>query len=581
MSQESSSTRSFASRYSESLSHLEQGLTLLEAGDMESAIAELQMALRYDRENTLAHGNLGLIYCQLGQLDKAASAYRVALDLEPADPWLHRGLGAVYEAKGQLSQAQDEYRRAIELDPGDAGGRYELGNTLLAEKKLEEAVDAFCDALEVDPTLDAARNRLAGIYRGRGMNDAALKQYGIVAQRNRDSETGEVAMQRMALIGQPLWPLARRNPAHTAYEPSLLAPPLGIRWQFDTPGDVTAPLIAFNGVVYAACQVGRAGGSALYALDAVTGEEVWHFTVPGKAVSITSAPAAHDGLVLFGTSAGTLYALDAAVGRVAWQWDTRGAIRAAPVIYTPSTPNRAPRAAGDLVYTGSEDGHLYALDLLTGRERWHLETGGIIAVAPAIAEGQVLLGSGDRRFRAVDARTGAELWSANVGEAIGTPVVLGPTVFVVADEHLLYALVTASGERRWIARFRPLRGSSFSDMAAWDGRLYLSYGNVLAALDIISGQIEWEVPVMGVEALSAPALAGQVLYVATTTPGELYAFDIARGRKRWEHALSHPLTTPPTVTPRIILVGSAGSLQEVSPGRRVWAGKVFALGPLS
>jgi len=581
MSQENS-TRRFISRYQESLTHLERGLAFFEAGDVDGAIDELEMALRYDRENSLAHGNLGLIYRDLGRLDKAERAYHVALELEPADPWLHRGLGAVYEAKGQLDQAQEEYRRAIELDPTDAPGRCELGNALLAEGKLEEAVDAFCDALEIDPALDAARNRLAGIYRGRGMNEAALKQYGIVARRNKDNDVGEVAMQRMSLVGRPLWPMARRDPARTAHEPSLLAPPLGILWDFDAPGDIVAPLIAFNGVVYVACTAGRAGGGLLYALDAVTGEEMWHFIVPGgNTVSITTTPAAHDGLVLLGTSNGTLYALDAAVGRIAWHWDTRGAIRGAPAIHTRRVgpADSTPRVAANVVYVGSEDHRLYALDLLTGRQRWYLETGGAVTVAPAVAGGLVFVGA-DRRFRAVDAETGVEQWSANIGTAICPPVLLGPTVFVATAEHELYALVTASGERRWIARFKPTPGD-FSALAAWESRLYLSYGSVLAALDIISGQIEWEVPVPEVKALSAPALAGQMLYVAATHPGRLYAFDTARGRKRWEHELPYPLATPPSATHRAILVGSVGSLREMSSGRRVWAGTVFCLGPVS
>ncbi len=566
MSQEDlTARRRFANRYEESLAHLEEGLARLEAGDVTGAIEKLETALRYDRENTLAHGNLGLIYRQLGQLEKAEDAYRVALDLEPADPWLHRGLAVVYEAQGRREQAQREYRRAIELDPADAEGRYELGNLLLVERKLEEAVDAFCDALEIDPTLDAARNRLAAIYRGRGMNEAALEQYGIVAQRNRGNQIGDVATQRMALIGHPQWPMARRDPARTAHEPSLLTPPAATQRQFDTPGEIGAAPILFNGVVYVACQAGRDGGGVLIALDNVTGEELWRFAVPRDA-QISTTPAAHDGLVLLGASNGVLYALDAAIGRIAWQFETRGAIRAAPAL------------VGNVVYVGSDDRHLYALHLLTGRERWRVETGGAVA-APAVDKGRVFVGAGDRRFRALDAKTGAELWSATIGQPARMPVIVGPTVFVPTADCQLYALVADSGARRWIARFKPMR-DGFSDMAAWESRLYLSYGHVLAALDIISGQIEWEVPVTDVAALSAPALAGQMLYVTATNPGRLYAFDTARGRRRWEYALPYPLTTSLVVSHRTILVGGAASLRETIPGRQTWAGTLFALGPL-
>lgn len=561
----------FASRYQQSLAHLERGLLRMETGDVNGAIDELEMALRYDRENTLAHGNLGLIYHQMGHFDKAEDAYRAAVELEPRDPWLHRGLGAVYEAKGQLEQAQEEYRLATELDPTDAVGRYELGNALLAEKKLEQAVDAFCNALEIDPTLDEARNRLASIYRGRGMNQAALEQYNIVARRNKGNPHGKIAAQRISLIGHPQWPMARRDPARTAHEPSSLTPPLGIRWQFDMPGGVTAPPIMFNGVVYVVCEVEREKGSMLHAVDAVTGEEVWRFTVLGgvSPASISTTPTAHDGLVLAGTTDGTLYALDAAVGRIAWQWDTGGAIRADPIV------------SKNVVYVGSEDGHLYALDLLTGKKRWDVETGGAITIAPALAEGLVFVGSGDQRLRAVDAKTSTVKWSVSTGKIVSIPAILGPTVFVTNTEHELYALVSASGKRRWASQFKSPRGGGFSNMAAWDGRLYMSLDNVLAALDIISGQIEWEMSLPNVSALSAPALAGQILYVAGLNPGQLYAFDTVRGRKRWEHELPVPLSTPPVVTHHAILVGSASYLRGDAPGQQTRAGTVFALGPTS
>ncbi|MBU0495415.1 MAG: PQQ-binding-like beta-propeller repeat protein [Chloroflexi bacterium] len=567
MPPEKRSARSFASRYQESLAYLEKGLSFLEAGKAEEAIAELNMALRYDRENTLAYGNLGLVYRQLGRLDQAARMYDVALELEPRDPWLHRGRGAVYEAQGQLSQAQEAYRRAIELDPTDAEGRFELGNALLGEKKLEAAVDAFCEALEIDPLLYEARNRLASIYRGRGMHEAALEQYSIVVQYNKDQSAGLIAAERMAIMGRALWPMIRRDPAASAHDAILLPPPLGIHWRFDGPGAVVAPIIAFNGVVYAVCRVGREGGNILYALDAVTGEEVWHF-IPTGGVTITASPAAQDGLILLGTNQGTLYALDAAVGRVAWQWDTQGAIQAAPVV------------TQDTVYVGTMGGCLAALDLLTGQEQWCVETGNAIHMAPVVAQGRVFVSDRAGRFRALDITTGRELWSVSVSDIPSMPMVLGPTVFVPTVEHELYALVAATGQRRWIARFKPLRSGGFSDMTGWESRLYLAYGHVLAALDIMSGQIEWEVPIAEDETpLSAPALAGQMLYVSAGSPGRLFAFDIAQGRRRWTYELPYPVTTPPTVIPGAVLLGSAGSLRELNANRRVWAGTIFCLGP--
>ena len=59
----------------------------------------------------------------------------------------------------------------------------------------------------------------------------------------------------------------------------------------------------------------------------------------------------------------------------------------------------SPTVAGDAVYVGSDDGHLYALDATTGAERWRFEVGGDVYSSPAVAAGTVYLGSGSGSIR--------------------------------------------------------------------------------------------------------------------------------------------------------------------------------------
>jgi outer membrane protein assembly factor BamB len=61
----------------------------------------------------------------------------------------------------------------------------------------------------------------------------------------------------------------------------------------------------------------------------------------------------------------------------------------------------SPIIADGVVYIGSDDGHLYAVDRQTGQELWRFETGGNIISTPAVSEGVVFFGSQDFYLYAV------------------------------------------------------------------------------------------------------------------------------------------------------------------------------------
>jgi len=66
-----------------------------------------------------------------------------------------------------------------------------------------------------------------------------------------------------------------------------------------------------------------------------------------------------------------------------WSHTTGGMITSSPVV------------AGGVVYVGSYDGKLYALDAMTGARKWNYTTGGLIDSSPAVADGVVYVGSDD------------------------------------------------------------------------------------------------------------------------------------------------------------------------------------------
>jgi outer membrane protein assembly factor BamB len=57
--------------------------------------------------------------------------------------------------------------------------------------------------------------------------------------------------------------------------------------------------------------------------------------------------------------------------------------------------------AHGVVYVGSNDSHLYAVDAKTGREKWKFKTGGKVLSSPAVANGVVYVGSEDGYLYAI------------------------------------------------------------------------------------------------------------------------------------------------------------------------------------
>jgi hypothetical protein len=61
----------------------------------------------------------------------------------------------------------------------------------------------------------------------------------------------------------------------------------------------------------------------------------------------------------------------------------------------------SPAVSGDVVYFGSGDKYLYAVDIKTGQEKWKFKTEGEVFASPAVSGGVVYFGSLDGYLYAV------------------------------------------------------------------------------------------------------------------------------------------------------------------------------------
>ncbi|MEU3599821.1 PQQ-binding-like beta-propeller repeat protein [Streptomyces sp. NPDC006798] len=184
----------------------------------------------------------------------------------------------------------------------------------------------------------------------------------------------------------------------------------------------------------------------LRALEARTGNERWSYPV-GDAASCGNVPVrvhpASDGFVY--VCAGTrVIALDIATGRVRWHFESP-AVFLSPPAFAPG-----PAVAGGGVYLADYLGTVYALDATTGKDRWRIATEARQSVEPVLVTGgNVHVGSGSALYT-LDAVAGTPLWRfAAGGEVVGAPVAADGRVHFGSADHVLYTLDATGGQLRW------------------------------------------------------------------------------------------------------------------------------------
>ncbi len=266
-----------------------------------------------------------------------------------------------------------------------------------------------------------------------------------------------------------------------------------------------------------------------------------------------SSPAVVNGVVYVGSGDGNVYALNASTGAKLWSYDTGSSIYSSPAV------------ANGVVYVisyGEETGsNLYALDATTGAQLWTFATGGYVQSSPAVANGVVYVGSSyysyfgtDYNLDALNASTGALLWSYAGGG--GSPAVVNGVVYIGSEDNNVYALNASTGAQLWSYT---TGGYVYSSPAVANGVVYIGSGDGnMYALNASTGAKLWSYS--AAIYFSSPAVANGVVYV-NSEDGNMYALDAGTGAKLWSYATGAEahLTSSPAVANGVVYLASGNA----------------------
>jgi outer membrane protein assembly factor BamB/tRNA A-37 threonylcarbamoyl transferase component Bud32 len=272
---------------------------------------------------------------------------------------------------------------------------------------------------------------------------------------------------------------------------------------------------------------------------------------------IRGAPAQYEGVIYVGSYDHNLYALNMADGKFMWKYPTDGGIATRPAAFDGN------------IYFGSEDHRLHVVNARTGKVVWTYFTEGRVRSSPRIAENHVFFGSDDQYIHAVNLLTGRASWKFETAAPVrSTPFVTSEAVYAGCESGEFYC-VDFRGELKW--RFKAKLAVTSSPLAA-DGIVYFgSLDSSLYALDARAGWVIWRFR-MGKGSLVSPTLTEGLLFTGAAD-GMIYAVEARTAKESWRFHADHQISGSPVIYKDSVYCGSAdGHLYclEYRTGRLRW-----------
>ncbi|MEO6995804.1 MAG: PQQ-binding-like beta-propeller repeat protein [Lacunisphaera sp.] len=240
--------------------------------------------------------------------------------------------------------------------------------------------------------------------------------------------------------------------------------------------------------------------------------------------------------------------------RVRWKFHTGDTIISSPTL------------SGGVVYFGSADNGVYAVDATSGKQRWKFDAHGNVNSSPAVAGGDIFVVSSDGNLYAINASSGAQKWVfATEGERrftkpgidyinpatetmpdpwdffLSSPVVSAGTVYFGSGDSHVYAVDAATGALKWKFKTGDVVHAS---PAISDGVVYVGgFDACFYALDGATGELIWKFHTEHTDTRylmtgipGSAAIARGIVYFGCRD-AHVYAVDAKTGELRWKYAV--------------------------------------------
>ncbi len=320
----------------------------------------------------------------------------------------------------------------------------------------------------------------------------------------------------------------------------------------------------------------QASESVISVASAPTLELKWKHQTGDR---VQSSPAVVGGILYVGSWDGYLYALDASSGALKWKYKTGSMITTS-----------GPAVVSGVVYVGAENGTVYAVNASNGSLKWKRSIGGSIRSSPAVSGGTLYIGNMVKAIPtgmngyvyALNANTGGVKWVSDKTWAVRTsPAVADGKVFFGSDASKVFALNATTGAQIWA---HLVLGMVRSSPAVGNGLVYIGDdGGQLYALDIDNGAVTWKTGVLHVatEIKATPAIAYNKVYIDTGERlpmiSHVYAFDAATGRQKWVTQMFDWTSVSPSIANGVLFTSPSRYVEayDAQTGEHLWEDRMI------
>ena len=281
---------------------------------------------------------------------------------------------------------------------------------------------------------------------------------------------------------------------------------------------------------------------------------LWRFECEDE---IRGSPTYYDDILYVGSYDNNLYALQADKGEFIWKYATDGGIVSKPIVVDGN------------VIVGSEDQRLHVISCRSGKVVWTYYSKAPIRSSPVIAEGHIFIGSDDGYLHAVNVISGRLAWRFDTGFPVrSTPLIANDYVYFGAESGDFFA-VDFSGALKW--RFKAKRAITGSAVYSQGTIFFGSMDTTLYALDAKSGYIIWRYR-MAKASISTPCLADN-LVITGSADNNIYCVDATSAKEIWRYTTQHQVNGSPIIYRDSLYCGSVdGKLYciDYRTGRLRW-----------
>ena len=336
-------------------------------------------------------------------------------------------------------------------------------------------------------------------------------------------------------------------------------------WEFDIGDPITASPTSADGAIYVVSGATADTGS-ITSLTASEGSKLWQVSLRSIA---DYPPIVADDVVYVGTRAGNLIALDRDTGETLWLADLESSVVGSPIVHDGA------------IYVASKS--VYAIDAANGNQLWRHEVGGDVSRPVRLSNGIIAAISSDGNVNLISAANGRRrltfpLWFGTSA----APAMSGPTLVIPGDRAFVQALDIDQRDvpmekalrywwtklwlwdmasrpplpRAYLWQNRAIHGDTAYALGADGSSVYLGVSETdgtgtVVALDLSTGQAQWEVPTTST--IASPAIQTERSLIVGIERTALLAIDKHTGATLWE--LPMPTDEAPSAAPTLTADG--------------------------